>query len=100
MTPLEHNRCPLCGAALWAPDAENIATKKCPRCGAELWVLRGSLFFLRQPGQDKYSFLGTLPGPLAGASAAEIEAFLKGADSLDWVEFVMEIEDAMKSGHC
>ena len=96
MTSPGDNRCPLCRAALWAPDTETIGSKKCPRCGAELWVLVGSAFYLRQPGQSKVSFLATL----AGLSVEEMEQTLRGADSLDLVELVMEIEDKLRSNPC
>jgi hypothetical protein len=95
MPSLGDNRCPLCRAALWAPDTEVIGSRDCPRCGAELWVLVGSspAFYLRQPGQSKASFLADL----AGLSAEEIEHALKHADDLDLVEFVMEIEEKLRS---
>ena|ERR1700722_1353991 len=99
MTSPGDNRCPLCRAALWAPDAETIASKKCPRCGAELWMLVGSggpAFYLRQPGQSKVSFLATL----AGLTEEEMEQTLRGADSLDLVELVTEIEDKLRSNPC
>jgi hypothetical protein len=102
MTLAGDNRCPVCRAALWAPDTEAIGSKSCPRCGAELWVLVGSgapVFFLRQPGQSKYGFLAALAGPVHGVPPDEMEALLKHADSLDLVELVMEIEEAMRSGH-
>lgn len=90
------NRCPLCRAALWAPDTETIGSRKCPRCGADLWVLVGAdgpAFYLRQSGQSKASFLAGL----AGISTEEMEDLLKGADSLDVVELVMEIEEELRS---
>jgi len=93
------NRCPLCRAVLWAPDTEAIGSKRCPRCCADLWVLVGSdgaVFYLRQSGQSKSSFLGAL----AGMSAEETEELLKGADSLDLVEIVMEIEEKLRSNRC
>ena len=93
------NRCPLCRAALWAPDTEAIGSKKCPRCGAELWVLLasdGPVFYLRQSGQSKSSFLAAL----SGMSADEMEELLKRADSLDLVEIVMEIEEKLRSNRC
>ena len=100
MTLSADNRCPLCRAALWAPD-ETIGSKKCPRCGAELWSLAGSkgpLFFVRQPNQSKTGFLAGLVASLEGVSATQMEEMLKRADSLDIVEIVLEIEDALKSG--
>ena len=97
------NRCPVCRASFWAPDNPAIGSKKCPRCGAELWVLVGShgpTFYVRQPGQSKISFLATLAGPLYGKSTEEMEKVLKGADSLDLVELVIEIESEWKSNRC
>jgi hypothetical protein len=96
-----NNRCPVCQAALWAPDAEAIAQRTCPRCGAELWVLVGSgepLFFLRRPGESAPRFLAALVGRLCGLSAEEMEAGLQDADCLDLAEIVLEVEEAMKSG--
>jgi hypothetical protein len=58
----------------------------------------GPLFFLRRGGQSKYSFLAALAAPLYGLSADELEAGLKNADGLDLVEFVMELEAAMRFG--
>ena len=99
MTLPGDNRCPLCRAALWAPDNEAIGSKSCPRCGAELWVLvasAGPVFYLRQTGQSKPAFLAAL----SGISADEMEKLLQGADSLDLVELVMEIEENLRSNGC
>jgi hypothetical protein len=96
MTSPGDNRCPVCRAALWAPDGEPLGSKTCPRCDAELWVLVGSggpAFYLRQPGQSKAAFLAAL----AGLSVEEMEQTLKAADSLDLVELVVEIEDGLRS---
>lgn len=82
------NHCPVCQAALWA--SEVVGQKQCPRCGAELWVLRfsaGPAFFLRRSGQSLGDFLMPLLGEEAEAFAGSA-----GADSLDWVELVMEVE--------
>lgn|SRR5262245_46502441 len=92
-------RCPVCRAALWAPDNETIGSKRCPRCGAELWVFSVAgvpVFFLRQPGQTKLGFLATLAAPFHGVSVTQMEATLKDADSLDLVEIVMELEEMMR----
>jgi hypothetical protein len=73
-----------------------IGSKKCPRCGADLWVLPlsdGPVFYLRQPGQTQSSFLAAL----FDVPADEMEKILKGADSLDLMEMVMEIEDHFRS---
>src|SRR5438105_4724892 len=102
MTAVADNRCPVCRTAIWAPDAETIGCKKCPRCGAELWAVMGSdapLFFLRQAGESKYRFLAALAGPLYGVSTDEMEVTLQHCDSLGLVEVILEVEEAMKSGH-
>jgi hypothetical protein len=94
-------RCPLCRAALWAPESETVGSRTCPRCGAELWVLVGAgepMFFLRKPGQSPDRFLAGLAAPLFGQSVEELEDLLKHVDSLDRLEFIMEVEDALKSG--
>ena len=94
------SRCPVCRAALAAPGVEALGSKTCPRCGAELWVLVGSagpLFFPRQPGQSSYGFLAALAGPLSNLPADEMEAALRGMDSLDLVELILEVEEALKS---
>jgi len=100
MTLAGDNRCPLCRAALWAPNTEAIGSKTCPRCGAELWALVGSdgpVFYIRQPGQSKSSFLFAVAGQVYGMSADEMNELLKRADSLDMIEIVMEIEDKLRS---
>src|SRR5256885_834523 len=51
-----YNRCPLCGAALWAPDTKAVGSKRCPRCGTDLWALAGAAgpaLFGRRPGEVK-----------------------------------------------
>jgi hypothetical protein len=91
----------VCAAALWAPDNQTVGRKRCPRCGADLWVLAGAdgpVFFVRQPGQSRYQFLAALAGPLQGVPVEEMEVALRGADSLDLVELVLEIEEALKAG--
>jgi hypothetical protein len=100
LTTRADSRCPLCRAALWAPDTEAIGSKNCPRCGAALWVLVGSgrpAFYLHHPGESKTSFLAALAGPLYGLPAEVMEEALKRADSLDLVEMVMEIEEKLRS---
>lgn len=92
--------CPVCQAALWAPNTEPVGWRTCPRCQADLWVLAGAggpMFFPRRPGQSETNFLAALAAPLYGMSAEEVEAGLQSADSLDLVEVVMEIEEAIRS---
>jgi hypothetical protein len=94
------NRCPVCRAALWAEVGPPLGHKRCPRCGAELWVVvfsEGPVFFPRRPGESLYDLLAAVAGPQLGLSASEIEAALKDADSFDVVEFVSEVEEAVRS---
>jgi hypothetical protein len=96
----ERRRCPLCRAALWAPPAEPLGRQDCPRCGADLWAggfSDGPVFLPRRPGQSPSDFLAALAGPRLGLSADEMAAALAGADDLDLVELVMEIEEALRS---
>jgi hypothetical protein len=96
------NGCPVCHAALWAEDRQPPGARQCPRCDAELWVLdfsQGPTFFPRRPGESLYELLAALAGPQLGFSASQIEAALKGADDLDMVEFLSEVEEVVRSGH-
>jgi hypothetical protein len=98
--PGVHDRCPVCGAALWASAREALGRRGCPRCGADLWVLgfsAGPVFLLRRPGESLADVLAALAGPRLGASAKEIEAAMRHADSLDLVELVLEVEEALRS---
>lgn len=91
----ERNHCPVCQAALWAPAAETIGTRQCPRCSAELWALQFSeapAFFVRSPGQALPEFLAAL----MGITATEMEAALRGADDLDLVELVLDVEETLR----
>src|SRR5207244_7168107 len=93
--------CPACRTALAAPDVETLGPTACPRCGAELWALVGAgapIFFVRQPGQAKLDFLAAVWAPLEGKSPEQMRNLVRGLDSLDIVEAVMEIEDALRSG--
>jgi hypothetical protein len=98
------NGCPVCRAALWAEGCQPFGDKQCPRCGTELWVLdfsEGPAFFIRRPGESVYDFLAALAGRERDFSAKEIEVALKGADALDVVEFLCEVEEVVRrSGPC
>jgi hypothetical protein len=94
-----HHRCPLCGAALSAPDDKPIGQLSCPRCGAALWVLafsEGPACFIQRRGESEADLLFRLY-PTLMRSAREWERTLKGADSLDLVEVLLEIEERMLS---
>ncbi len=75
-----------------------IGRPHCPRCGADLWVVGfsgASVFFPRRPDQPLADFLAVLAGPRLGLSAEQIAVALRDADSLDLVELVMEVEEAL-----
>jgi acyl carrier protein len=55
------------------------------------------VFFVRRPDEPLADFLAVLAGPPLGLSAEQMAATLEGADSLDMVELVMEVEEALRS---
>jgi hypothetical protein len=94
------DRCPTCGAPLWAPPAEPFGSRRCPRCGAELWVVgfsSGPRFFVRRPGESLADFVADLAAGRLGP-ADEVGAALKTIDSLDLVEFILELEERGQAG--
>jgi hypothetical protein len=97
MAPIgSRDGCPFCRAVLAADDDELIAQQQCPRCGTPLWRLAlpsGCVFYVRRPGQSVEEFLAELLGPRLGISRDEIASLLRDADSLDRVEFVLELDD-------
>jgi len=92
-----HDRCPVCRTALAGEPSGAVTARRCPRCEAELWTLAlpsGPVFFVRRPGQSVAELIAALAGPGLGASARDIASFLRGADELDKVEFMEELEAA------
>jgi hypothetical protein len=57
------------------------------------------VFFPRRPGQPLADLLAALVGPRLGLSTEQLAEALEGADSLDLVELVMEVEEALRSQH-
>lgn len=99
-----YDRCPLCRAVLWNAALLNLDERQCPRCGAELWVVlfsRGPAYFIRRPGENKHEFLhelfAAIAGPDSGLKPSDIEAAIKGMDSLDMTEFIAELEGTLPS---
>jgi hypothetical protein len=95
-----YNACPVCQAALAASPSEPIAERHCPRCQAGLWALvppSGPVFFVRRPGQSCADFIAALAVPALGMSARQVASVLAGADSLDLVEFLAELQSAAVS---
>jgi hypothetical protein len=54
------------------------------------------VFFPRRPGESLGELLSTLGGPELGAGVAELEALLPGADHLDAVELLWELEEGLR----
>jgi hypothetical protein len=89
--------CPACRTALAGLQPEAIVEERCPRCEADLWALAlpsGHVFFIRRPGQSAAEFIGGLVVPGIGVSDLDVGSYLQGADSLDLVELMVEIETA------
>ena len=92
---IERGSCPVCRTILSAELSEPIAERQCPRCEACLWAVAfpaGTVFFVRPPGQSVTDLLALLAGPALGISPRDIDALLRGADSLDIVEFLSELD--------
>jgi hypothetical protein len=95
--------CPACRAALWTPASEPVGQRRCPRCGADLWILmlsRGPVFFPRRQGESLADLLFALGGPALGTCARELEEVLQGADHLDVVEILSDLEEALREHGC
>ncbi len=100
----ERNRCPFCRTSLWAPASERWSRKRCPRCGADLWVVAFSdlaVFFVRQSGETLHEFFASLARLVwpeeDGLSESELKAALSSADSLDLLDLMFRVEEAI---HC
>lgn len=80
------SECPLCGAITNIEFSDPAQDAPCPSCGHLLWA---SAQLLRSVSQCYANVLGTAPG----AINAETRFSDLGADSLDAVEMVMELEE-------
>jgi len=73
---------------------------RCPRCSCQLWTLTlasGPTFFVQRTGETIYDLLVDLADSRHGFTAADLERALNDADSLDVAEFLLELEDAVRS---
>ena len=80
------NRCPLCGNEVVVEPSLIFGDAPCPHCGQLLWFLRSGL----GPVFWQYDVADSLRQGII-ARIAELKEF--GADSLDTVELIMELED-------
>jgi acyl carrier protein len=92
------NRCPVCGAKLRVEPALLHGDAPCPTCGTLLWFLAlpGATRYFDQADAVKFrervaDFLATR----AGLRKDDVWSRETGADSLDIVELVMELEDEL-----
>jgi hypothetical protein len=92
--------CPVCRTSLAAIGCEPVEEKRCPRCGADLWALAlpsgGPTLFVRRPGQSAAEFIDALVGAVLGTAGTEIVSSLQGADPLDMLELMAEVQLAWK----
>lgn len=82
------NHCPLCRAEICIEPAEPTGDAPCPRCGSLLW-------FVAWDAQRFWYERGALPAELRGRLETLMAKWEPGADSLDRIEFIMELEDAL-----
>jgi acyl carrier protein len=75
----EPNRCPICGARVIIQPSLGSGDAPCPRCGHLLWWLQ-------------QRFPGAMPAENLTADMLLADLAGLGADSLDTVELVMELE--------
>lgn len=80
-------RCPVCGADVTVDPAEPLGDAPCPACGVLIWPLDvGGV--RRWIMADEYT-------PEQRERFAEIIRRAKGGDSLDWVDVIMELDEAI-----
>ena len=80
------SECPLCGAKANIEFSDPAQDAPCPNCGHLLWA---SAQLVQSVTQRYADLLGTAPG----AINAETRFSDLGADSLDTVEIIMELEE-------
>ena len=80
------SECPLCGAKTNIEFSDPAQDAPCPNCGHLLWA---SAQLVQSVTQRYADLLGTAPG----AINAETRFSDLGADSLDTVEIIMELEE-------
>ncbi len=91
----EPNRCPVCGSEVCIEPSKPTGEAPCPRCGVLLWFLalpEGVRLFDDQTAER---FRGAITGVLAEFfQTSEEDAWerVTGADSLELVEVVLELE--------
>lgn len=93
------NCCPVCDGAVAADLAQQFGDARCPSCGERLFFLRvlGAPCFYRDPMGKRMQRLVNFVAAQLGVGKEEITPNVLfndlGADSLDAVELVMELEE-------
>lgn len=81
---ISFDRCPVCGASISGPLPALRGQLLCPSCGKKLWFIAGrSVLYSYSPDESP-------PNVLEGLARLRNEL---GMDSLDLVEFILELED-------
>ncbi len=96
----DRSRCPVCGGTVAIDSSERMGNERCPCCGEMLFWLRsrrGWFMFYRNRRPDRLSErVIEIIARRLGVDKSKINASLVkdlGADSLDTVALVMELEE-------
>ena len=101
------NGCPVCGARVCVEPSRIFGDATCPKCGSLLWFLsleRQTLVFERsRSSRERQRVIDIIAEQLGVAPEVIQERALSvddlGADSLDTVELVMELEEEFGIDH-
>lgn len=95
------NHCPVCGGDVWIDPSPLFGDATCPRCGSLLWFLnvpgRCHVFEQARPSNIRDRVISILAEQLGvdPEKITENSSLIEdlGADSLDTVELIMELEE-------
>ncbi|MEM9660399.1 MAG: phosphopantetheine-binding protein [Planctomycetota bacterium] len=101
----EPNRCPVCLASIVIEPSSVFGDAVCPRCGSLLWFLNlptEARVFERSDSDEVRNRVAAIVARQLGVDPRRVEeneALLNGlgADSLDVVELVMDLEEELDS---
>lgn len=93
------DRCPLCSALLSADDSKPFGPTHCPRCSTLLWFLhlptQGTRFAVRTSEPLDRLLLHHLGPDHKDLIRALLDPDSLDLDSLDYVELITELEEAL-----
>jgi acyl carrier protein len=95
------NRCPVCGNEVIVEPSQLVGDAPCPHCGQLLWFLRtteGPSFWRYEEADEIQDRLKARIAEQLGVPFVRVkldQTFINdlGADSLDTVELIMELEE-------